>query len=44
MGHERESVGGLGMTMGRYPGAAPETAKRACVEAVKLPERIKAIA
>lgn len=41
VGHDRETTdAGLGMTMGRYPGAAPEAAKRACVEAVKLPRRI----
>ena len=40
VGHDREtSVAGLGMTMGRYPGAAPLDAKRACVSAVKLPRR-----
>ena len=36
VGHDRESEG-LSMTMGRYPGRAPEAAMRACVEAVKLP-------
>lgn len=43
VGHDREATeAGLGMTMGRYPGAAPETAKRACVAAVRLPRRAKA--
>ena len=38
LGHSRESPGlGLAMTMGRYAGLASEEAKRACVEAVRLP-------
>ncbi|KMO44873.1 hypothetical protein VQ03_00800 [Methylobacterium tarhaniae] len=43
VGHKAEdgSIDGmtlpLGMTMGRYPGAAPIEAMRACIEAVKLP-------
>ncbi len=42
VGHDREATeGGLGMTMGRYPGAAPDAAKRACVTAVRLPGRAK---
>ncbi len=36
VGHSKEA-GPLPMTMGRYPGAAGMEAKRACVEAVKLP-------
>lgn len=42
VGHDREATeAGLGMTMGRYPGAAPDAAKRACVAAVQLPRRAK---
>lgn len=36
VGHSKEA-GPLPMTMGRYPGAAGMEAKRACVEAVRLP-------
>jgi integrase len=36
VGHSKEE-GPLPMTMGRYPGTADETARRACVEAVRLP-------
>jgi len=43
VGHDRETTeAGLGMTMGRYPGAAPDAAKRACVAAVRLPRRANA--
>jgi integrase len=42
VGHDREATeAGLGMTMGRYPGAAPLDAKQACVAAVRLPRRAK---
>jgi integrase len=37
VGHSNEA-GPLGKTMGRYPGAAPTEARRACVEAVTLPD------
>lgn len=37
VGHDKEQ-GPLGMTMGRYPGAAPVEQLRSCVEAVKLPK------
>ncbi len=38
VGHDREASGaGLAMTMGRYAGAASIEARRACVEAVRLP-------
>jgi site-specific recombinase XerC len=36
VGHSREEMP-LGMTMGRYAGPSEMTARRACVEAVKLP-------
>ena len=40
VGHDREATdAGLGMTMGRYPGAAPVAARKACVGAVRLPRR-----
>jgi integrase len=40
VGHDRESLPeGLAMTMGRYPGGSSLDAKRACVEAVRLPRR-----
>lgn len=38
VGHSKED-GPLPMTMGRYPGRASMEAMRACVEAVKLPDR-----
>lgn len=37
VGHSNEA-GPLGMTMGRYPGAASIDARRACVDAVVLPK------
>lgn len=37
VGHSNEA-GPLGMTMGRYPGPAGMAPRRACVEAVRLPE------
>lgn len=38
VGHDKEASGlGLGMTMSRYPGAAPLEARKACVAAVHLP-------
>lgn len=43
VGHDRETTdAGLGMTMGRYPGEAPDAAKQACVAAVRLPRKAKA--
>ena len=43
VGHDRETTeAGLGMTMGRYPGAALMADRKACVGAVKLPRRAKA--
>lgn len=43
VGHDREATdAGLGMTMGRYPGAAPMAARKACVGAVRLPRRTRA--
>lgn len=40
VGHDRETTAaGLGMTMGRYPGAVPKEERRACVAAVRLPRR-----
>jgi integrase len=39
LGHDREGRDlGLAMTMGRYAGPASDDAKRACVEAVRLPD------
>lgn len=38
VGHDREGKE-LGMTMGRYPGGAPDKAKKACVVAVHLPRK-----
>lgn len=38
VGHDREGKA-LGMTMGRYPGDAPDAAKKVCVSAVRLPRR-----
>lgn len=41
VGHSNEG-GPLGMTMGRYPGPAAMEPRRACVEAVKLPDGVGA--